>query len=111
MRRIEQINELLKDKLAQLINQEIHLDNGLITIIYVDTAPNLSEARIGISVLPFKNSQGIVKRLKKFSGYFSKIIQKEIKFRRVPKFKWIIDETEEKAADIESIFKIIREEK
>lgn len=111
MRRLEQVNKLLKNKLAYLISREIPLNNGLITIVYIDTAPDLIEAKIGISVLPFNLSESVIKKLRKYSSHFSQIIQKETKLRRVPKFKWTIDETEEKATAMEEIFKKIEGEK
>ena len=51
MSRINQVNELLKNELANLIVQEIPMHNVLITISYVDCSTDLKNAKIGISVV------------------------------------------------------------
>jgi ribosome-binding factor A len=108
MRRIEQVNELLKEKLATLISQEVPMENGLITISYVDCSPDLRNVKIGISVLPFDLSDSALKRLNKQSSNFTNILKKETRLRKIPKFKWEIDNTEEKAGEIEKILEEIK---
>ena len=110
MRRIEQVNELLKNKLAILISREVPLENGLITITYVDCAPNLSSAKIGISVLPFNSSKNVIEKLKKHGSLFASILKKETRLRRIPKFDWVIDEAAEGSSEIEEVFRKIHEE-
>jgi ribosome-binding factor A len=107
MSRAEQINDLLRAKLAGLITREIHLNNGLITVVEVSTDNNLSEAKISVSILPFNLSGNIIKILRKHSSRFSQILRKETKLRRIPKFNWVIDDTEKKAAEIDEVFKKI----
>ena len=111
MRRIEQTNELLKDKLAHLVSSEIPLDNGLITISYVKCSPDFRYAKIVISVLPINVAVTVLEKLRKNSSLFAAIIRKETRLRKVPKFNWTIDSTEEKATEIEEVLKIIREER
>ena len=110
-RKIEQVNELLKDKLAHLVSREIPLDNGLITVIYVKTSPDLKYAKIAVSILPEKFAGTALERLRKQSGFFSQIIRKETRLRKVPKFNWVLDTTEKEAAEIEKVFREIEEER
>jgi ribosome-binding factor A len=109
--RIEQINELLKNKLAHLISREIPLDNGLITVVYVNTSPDLKYAKIAVSVLPEKFAGTALERLRKQGGFFSQIIRKETRLRKIPKFNWVLDTTEKEAAEIEEVFREIGKEK
>lgn len=109
-RKIEQVNELLKEKLAHLISREIPLDNGLVTVAYVDVSPDLKYARIAVSVLPEKFSGSTLERLKKHGSLFSRIIKKETRLRKVPKFNWILDTTEKEAAEVEEVFRQIKKE-
>ena len=53
-RRIEQLNEQLKNELANLIVKEAPLEDGLITVSYVACSPDLKYARVAVSVLPEK---------------------------------------------------------
>lgn len=107
-RRIEQVNELLQSKLASLISREIPIENGLITISYVDCSPNFSHAKIGVSVLPFNLSNSVIEKLKRHSSLFASILKKETKFRKIPKFTWIIDDTEEEASKIDKLLNEIK---
>jgi len=111
MPRIEQINELLKKELANLINREISLENGLITVSYVNCSPDLKNAKIGISVLPDNLVGTALNKLKKHSGQFSNILKKKIRLRQIPRFNWIIDATEKEANKIERILEQIKNEK
>jgi len=110
-RRIEQLNEQLRNELANLVVRKIPLPDGLITISYVDCSTDLKYAKIAVSVLPENLSTKALEKLKKHSSQFCKILRKKLKIRQIPKFNWLIDSTEEKAARIEKILKQIKEEK
>ncbi|MFH1822148.1 MAG: ribosome-binding factor A [Patescibacteria group bacterium] len=111
MPRIEQVNQLLKSELANLINREINLADCLITISYVDCAADLSNSKIGISVLPAKYARKTLEELKKNSSRISNILRKKTRLRRIPRFHWRIDETEKNAAQIEELLDQIKKEK
>jgi len=101
MRRIEQVNELLKEKLGLLISREIPMDNGLITIVYVKITADLTHAKIAVSVLPHNMSGTALKKLRQMNKVFADALKKETRFRQIPKFFWTIDSTEKDAAEIE----------
>ncbi len=94
MSRIEQINELLRSQLANLINQEVNLENGLITISYVECSPDLHYAKISISVLPENLTGSALKKLRQSSNQFSRDLKKELNLKYIPRFNWVIDNTE-----------------
>jgi len=108
MSRIDQINELLRSELANLINREIILNNGLITVSYVNCSPDLKNAKIGISVLPDNLSGTAIKKLKKHSNQFCQILRKKLNLKNIPRFNWIIDPIEKNAAEIEEILKKLK---
>lgn len=110
MRRIEQTNELLKEKLAGLISREAPLENGLITISYVDCSPDLRNAKVGISVLPFNLSEKVLKKLKKYRSNFTQILKRETRLRQIPKFHWELDATEQGMSEIDNILEEIKKE-
>ncbi|MDD5071661.1 MAG: ribosome-binding factor A [Patescibacteria group bacterium] len=109
MSRPEQINELLKRNIADLINREISLEGGLITVSFVDCSPDLERVKIGISVLPINLSGTALKILRGNSSLFAGILRKRTRLRHIPKFDWAIDSTEEKAAEIEKLLEEIKE--
>ncbi|MDP2709496.1 MAG: 30S ribosome-binding factor RbfA [bacterium] len=109
-RRIEQLNEQLKNELANLIVKELPLDGGLITVSYVKCSPDLKYAKIAISVLPEKYAGTALAGLRKNNSNFSQSLKQKLKIRQIPRFNWTLDTTESKAAEIEKVFKQIREE-
>ena len=111
MSRIEQVNEFLREELSYLIAKEGVMDNALITIVYVDTSPDLHYAKIIVSVLPDNLGGTALKKLSALSSTFSHMLLKHSRLRQIPKFRWMLDKTEKKAADLEEIFKEIENEK
>jgi ribosome-binding factor A len=109
-RQIERLNEQLKEELANLIIKEVPLHNGLITVCFVNCTTDLKHAKIGISVLPEKFGPSTLKKIRRFSGQFSRILKNKLKIRQIPKFNWVFDDTESQAAKIEEVFKQIKEE-
>ena len=105
-RRIEQLNEQLKNELANLIIKEINLNNGLITVCFVNCSTDLKHAKIAISVLPDKFGPSVLKKMRKLSGAFSRELKNKLTIRQIPKFHWLLDTTESRAAKIEEIFKM-----
>jgi len=109
MRSREKLNDELRKDLANLIAKEMLFKNSLVTISYVSCAPDLSWAKVAVSVLPDSMSGSVIKKLNGHSHLFCQILRKQTKFRRIPKFKWVADETEKNAAVIDEIFKQINE--
>ncbi len=109
-RRLEQLNEQLRTELANLLVRELPLNNGLITICYVECSVDLKYAKIGVSVLPDKLAPAVLKKLNRHSSAFCQILRKKLKIRQIPKFNWVIDATEKKAAAIEKILEQIKNE-
>lgn len=104
-RRIEQLNEQLKSELANLIARDLPLNNGLITVSFVDCSTDLKYAKIGLSVLPDKLGPSVLKKIRKLSGIFSRQLRNKLTIRQIPRFNWTLDTTEKRAAEVEEIIK------
>ncbi len=104
MSRKEQLDELLREKLAYAISSEISLENGLITVSYVDCAPDLSSAKVGVSVIPDNKTGSALRALKNKTSHIANELKKKGNFRKIPKIKWIFDPTEKEAVKIEKLF-------
>lgn len=98
---MEQVNELLRAELSNLIARENPLENGLITITYVRTGADLKKATIGISVLPENLSGTALRQLKRVSGHLAKELNKKLRIQFIPKFNWEIDSQERYAFELE----------
>lgn len=110
--RMLKVNELIKQTLSSLIHQEIELPlNTLITVIKVETARDLKNAKVWISIMPSNHAPSILKILAKRAGHLQNLINEEISLKFTPKLKFIWDKTEDEAAGIEELFKQIEEER
>ena len=98
---MEQINELLRAELAQLINEYTEFNNGLITITRVKCSPNLREATIFVSVLPENMNGTALSALRRSNHTLSSQLKKRIKIKYIPRFNWKIDNTEQEADKLE----------
>ena len=105
--RIKRINQLVKEKIADILVKELSFNNVLITVQNVDTSKDLKYAKVGISIMPFKKSEQILKILQKQTPNIQKQLNKAIEIKFVPKIEFEIDRGEEKADRIEKILKEI----
>ncbi|MCK4859094.1 MAG: ribosome-binding factor A [Candidatus Omnitrophica bacterium] len=85
-KRVEQINELVKRELSQIILREFASpENTLITIMNVDTALNFQSAKIQISVIPESRADAVMKDLNQEIYSIQQTLNKRLKIRPVPK--------------------------
>ena len=105
--RIKRINQLVKEKIADILVKELSFNNVLITVQNVDTSKDLKHAKVGISIMPFEKSEQILKILQKQTPNIQKQLNKAIEIKFVPKIEFEIDRGEEKADRIEKILKEI----
>lgn len=106
--RIERINKLIKEKIANILFKEIFVKDVLITVQNVDTSRDLNYAKIKVGVIPSNRSQEVLKILEKQSPILQKELNKVIKIKFVPKIKFIIDKTGEKIDRVEEILKRLK---
>ena len=105
--RIKRVNQLIKEKIADILVKELSFDDVLITVQNVDTSKDLKYAKVGISIMPFERSEEILKILQKQTPNVQKELNKAIQIKFVPKIKFEIDIGEEKADRIERILREI----
>lgn len=105
--RIEQINELLKSELANLISRNIPMDNGLITVTFVKCSPDLKIAKIGVSILPNNMESRALHKLRQNRTEFTNELRKKLNLKFIPKLNWIIDDAQKHVEKIENILKDI----
>ncbi len=108
--RIEQINEGLKQELANVLNKELELRNALVTVSYVYCSDDLNYARVGVSVLPDRLAGTALRLLRAKSGPIAKMLQKRTSIRKIPKITWELDTTEREASVIEKAIAAEQEE-
>jgi len=112
-RRIDRIEEQLRIELSEIIEREIHDPRiGLATVTHVKVSPDLSHARILVSVLGDaaerkKSLQG----LRSAASYARHSLSKRLHhLRRIPELTFDYDEGLEKELRIESLLEQIKHE-
>lgn len=110
--RIQQVNELIKRELSQIILREIDFPEGvLITITRVETSSNLILAKVFVSALPEKQIEKVFQILNKQIFWLQQKINKRLNMRPVPKIKFVEEKQTQEAAKIEAILEEIKVEK
>ena len=80
--------------------------NNLITISYVQTAPDLKNAKVGVSG---ENVKEVVKVLNSSKGYIRRELASKLIMKNTPELLFVVDDTAEKANRIEELLKKISE--
>jgi len=110
-KRIEQINALLQQIIAEILIENIEFESGVLaTITRVDTAADLGHAKIFVSVLPLAKKKEALEKIRKSVFEIQKIVFLKLKIAHVPRLHFFVDETEEEAQRIEELLDKIKEE-
>jgi ribosome-binding factor A len=100
-RRIEQINNLLKDELSIAIKREIEIpEDTLITITRVTTSIDVHYSTVYVSILG-GNPESTLEVLKKNVYHIQQILNRRVRMRPVPKIRFAIDAEEENREKVE----------
>jgi ribosome-binding factor A len=105
--RIERINQLIRERVAGILSRNIFVKGSLITVQSVDTAKDLSRAKIKVSVMPFSESGKVMKILGKQAPGIQAELNSMVKIKFVPRIKFYLDASEEKAGRVEEILRNI----
>ncbi|KKR14867.1 MAG: Ribosome-binding factor A [Candidatus Falkowbacteria bacterium GW2011_GWA2_39_24] len=103
MSRTDQVNSLLQQELANLLQQYVQIDGVLLTITGVDCSPDLRRAKIGISVLPDQYYGTALTELRTKTKLLRQRLAGRVRLQFIPKLFWQIDNTEKEAAKIEEV--------
>lgn len=102
--RIEKINELIKQQIAEIITRELNLKPGVfVTVSKVDTTKDLRYTRISISVFPEREANYALETLKKEAYFIQGKLNKKLAIKIVPKITFFLDFTESEADKVEKI--------
>lgn len=95
--RMDKVNSSLQHSLSSIINNEIRnpkLDDLVITVTEVQTAPDFSSAKVFISALNgLSKKDEIIKELSSAEGFIKKRIAEELFLKRIPALKFFYDDS------------------
>lgn len=109
--RIIKINELIHSIMGELLEREVSLKQGtLVTIVRVDTAPNLRSTKIFVSTFPESETQYALKTLAHERKTLEHALHTRLATRPLPKLIFEPDVTNREIDEIEKILKQIHAE-
>lgn len=111
MSKAQQLSEIIKHYLAQIILTEVEAPNFLITITEVKCSSDLSSAKVFVSILPDNFLGTALKKLRSKTSHLSKILKEKAGLVRVPRISWLIDDSFKVVSKIDDTFRQIEEEK
>src|SRR3989337_2499532 len=107
--RQQKFSRLVQKELSDIFQRDKRgiLDNTFITISDVAMSPDLSVAKVYISMMLAKDKAQTLERLNRGKGEIRKALGEKIRkqVRVIPELIFIIDETEENALRIEELIK------
>lgn len=103
--RTEKVNELLKQEVSKLIHQEIEIENTWVTVTDVDTSPDLSQAKVKITVMPDQKTEEALTIIQKNIGPLQRKLNRKLSMRWVPYLIFEIDKGEISAQELEKTLK------
>jgi ribosome-binding factor A len=107
--RLEKINELIRQELGKIIFCQEELEPGiLLTVMAVKASEDLLHANITISVFPAQKGKQVLKRLEAHIFGLQQSLNKKLKIHPVPKIRFVLDSTEAKSQEVESLIEKIK---
>lgn len=96
-RRLLKISSLLQAELGKIISRELELPpNVLLTISRVEVPADYSQARVGLSVMPWAQATEVMKLINRARGEWQRLINQRLRIYRVPRLVFYLDDTAER---------------
>jgi ribosome-binding factor A len=110
--RLPRLASRIKFLVSSVIQREISDPRvGLVTVLRVDLAPDLTEATVFISI--FGNAGSISRTLHALDdarGHIQKEVGKNLETRNTPRLRFVLDESQDKVSRIEALMVEAKEE-
>jgi ribosome-binding factor A len=102
--RMPKVNELLRANIAQAIREELEIPLGsVVSVISVKTSSDLHYARVYVSIVPDEGAQEILSLLNRHTKTIQSFLADNVVLRNTPKLQFVIDDVEQKAAEIDRL--------
>jgi ribosome-binding factor A len=114
-RRIERINHLLRQEIADLLTREVKdatLHDAMISITDVETSPDLRNAKVYFSVYGDEQTVDAArKHLQRASGFLHHNLKERLDLRHTPHLEFVLDQSLARGDRIMRLMRSIEEER
>ncbi|MEC8091691.1 MAG: 30S ribosome-binding factor RbfA [Pseudomonadota bacterium] len=108
------VGETIRHALSEILSRDSFFDPDLegvsVTVSEILVSPDLSNARVYTMPLGGQNSENVLPALNRLAPVLQREVAARVHLRRVPRLKFILDETFETAARLNVVFNTIRTE-
>lgn len=102
--RKERVADLIQTALAKiLLNEASEFNLGMVTVTHVKLSPDLSFAKIFVSVLEENTAKEVITTLNEESKHFRYLLAQDVKLRITPELKFIYDDSALQGQHISSL--------
>lgn len=104
MRRIEQVNALIMEEVAKIVDRDIELpSHTFVTFTHVVTSSDLHYADVYFTVLPRQREPLALQNLTEKVGEIQHALNRKLRMRPVPRIKFRVDAEQKRADRIEHL--------
>ena len=108
--RLEQVNEFIKHRFAEIIREEIPLpENTLVTVTEVKTSTDLRHARLGLSIYPTHHTNHIFATICRNLKHLKYLLHQHITFKYAPDITVYIDTKAQEVFTLDELLIHIKE--
>lgn len=108
------VGETLRHALSEILTRESFFDPDIdgvsITISEISISPDLSNARVYTMPLGGENIENVMPALNRLAPVIQHEVARRVHLRRVPRLKFLIDDSFENAARLNVVFNSIRDD-
>ena len=107
--RLKKVERLIQKELSLIFQQNSYGEyrNVLVSVTVIRISPDLSVARVYLSIFPSDNSEKVVEQITKYTGKIKYELGNKVKnqLRKLPDLKFFVDDSLDYAGKIDELLK------
>ena len=108
-RRTARVDELVRERVAEIVREIKDPRVGFLTVMDVQTSPDLRHARVYVSVLgDDAEKDETLEALRHASGWVQSRLGEGLRLKYIPRIHFVLDHTLEKAARLDELIQEMR---
>jgi ribosome-binding factor A len=110
--RTARINDLIRAELADLLRRKVKDPRvGSVSVTAVITAPDLSHARVMVSLLDPSSSAAALEGLRRAAGFLRGELGRRLRLKKAPELSFELDQTVEASTRMDQLLESLAEER
>ena len=105
--KLQRINEDISRTLSALLREvkDPRVQQGMISVVAVETTPDLKFAKVHISVMGLTDEKGLMRGLSSAAGYLRRELGRALDIRHTPELTFKLDKSMEHGAHVSKILR------